>query len=113
MVSGVVHQDAAHGDVISGVGGFVDDLGVGGEIRSAKNAILFVLLRLVSKDQDDFALRVYTLVIVVVIFRGSDAVACENEWRVKLNIFGETEGDEIFFRSQSRPPAAAFITHRV
>ena len=38
------------------------------------------LLRLMTQQQDDFAANIDTGVIVVVILRRGDAVACEDDW---------------------------------
>ncbi len=86
---GVGHREHRDGAVALGVEQLVVVVGIAGVADAVEDGIRVGLLRLVIEDEDDFAVGVDAGVIVVVQFRGGDAVAGEDHAAGNGDFMGE------------------------
>ena len=113
VVSDIGHQDDADRTVVLCVDGFVDGAPVGGVLATGEDASLVVLLRLVVDDDGDFPPGVEMLIVIVVVFRGGDAVADKNQGSFNRGVGGETQGAEVGVEFEGAGPFSGFSDQRI
>ena len=76
-----------------------------GQILPVENAVRIVLLRLMSKDQDDFVFHLEAGVVIVMIIRCGDSISSENDGPACFPICTQVERNEVRSLFQSTRPS--------
>jgi hypothetical protein len=95
MVRRVVHQQHGARSVLFGVDQLVRRSGVRGEPLAIEDALVIGLLRFVPQHQDDLALHIHAGVVVVLEFRGRNAVAGKDHSSLCGSVAADRKGDGV------------------
>ena len=103
VIDPVVDQDDSGRAVAARVGGFAVVLGVIGVDLAVEYALFVVFLRFVREHEHEFAVHVDSRVVVVVVFRGGDAVSGEDDSAGSFSARRKVERHEILIGLERLP----------